>query len=199
MITSHVLQNRGVSSSVHHCLLLALPAASLQPRVATVLRSANDVRFNLPLSSKIRASKSPAVGENRFRSRNRSQIIVYGRQGIRVSSSASFSSRFTVAVRASMEAAADVKDSTSEEVQKADPIVQYIVLRKDLVETMKWPLGSVISQGCHAAVAAIWLFKDDPVTAEYCSSENLDHMHKVIASGCLSFSLLRNFHLRTGN
>jgi peptidyl-tRNA hydrolase len=92
-----------------------------------------------------------------------------------------------------MEAAAASQDSKSEEeVPKVDPIVQYIVLRKDLVDTMKWPLGSVISQGCHAAVAAVWLFKDDPVTAEYCSSENLDHMHKVIASGeSLSLLLLK--------
>lgn len=67
----------------------------------------------------------------------------------------------------------------NETVQKTDTIVQYIVLRKDLVETMKWPLGSVVSQGCHAAVAAIWLHKDDSVTAQYCGPENLDFMHKV--------------------
>lgn len=65
------------------------------------------------------------------------------------------------------------------EVTKNDPIVQYIVLRKDLVEALKWPLGSVISQGCHAAVAAIILHKDNPSTAEYCGLENLDSMHTV--------------------
>jgi len=69
--------------------------------------------------------------------------------------------------------------TTEETLQKPDPVVQYIVLRKDLVDTMKWPLGSVISQGCHAAVAAIWIHKDDPVTAEYCGTANLDNMHKV--------------------
>ncbi len=40
-------------------------------------------------------------------------------------------------------------------VQQQDFIVQYIVLRKDLVDTLKWPLQSVISQACHAVVAAI--------------------------------------------
>jgi hypothetical protein len=40
-------------------------------------------------------------------------------------------------------------------VQQQDFIVQYIVLRKDLVDTLKWPLGSVISQACHAVVATI--------------------------------------------
>ncbi|KAG0564230.1 hypothetical protein KC19_8G094000 [Ceratodon purpureus] len=182
MITSHVLQNPCVSSNAHHCLLLALPAGSLRPRIATFLSSSNGVlRFSRALSSEISARKSSVVGVSGFRSKRGLESRVYGRQGIRVLSSGIFSSRFSVAVRASMEAvaSADVKDSKSEEVPKVDPIVQYIVLRKDLVETMKWPLGSVISQGCHAAVAAIWLFKDDPVTAEYCSSENLDHMHKV--------------------
>jgi hypothetical protein len=39
--------------------------------------------------------------------------------------------------------------------QQQDFIVQYIVMRKDLVDTLKWPLGSVISQACHAVVAVI--------------------------------------------
>ncbi len=39
--------------------------------------------------------------------------------------------------------------------QQQDFIVQYIVLRKDLVDTLKWLLGSVISQAYHAVVAAI--------------------------------------------
>ncbi|KAF2533094.1 hypothetical protein F2Q70_00031114 [Brassica cretica] len=30
----------------------------------------------------------------------------------------------------------------------------------------------------HASVAAIWLFKDDPVTLQYCDPLNIDSMHK---------------------
>lgn len=193
MVTSHVLQNPCLSSNAQHCLLLALPASSLRPRIATFLSSSNGSHFSPPVVS-AKDWKSPVVGASGFRSRSGSQIRVYPRQGIGVLSSGSFASRFSVAVRVSMEAAAlaDVKDSKPEEVVKVDPIVQYIVLRKDLVDTMKWPLGSVISQGCHAAVAAIWLFKDDPVTAEYCSSENLDNMHKVIASSSHSLWLFWN-------
>ncbi|KAL6985090.1 hypothetical protein U1Q18_018468 [Sarracenia purpurea var. burkii] len=56
-------------------------------------------------------------------------------------------------------------------------VVQYVVLRRDLIET--WPLGSVVTQGCHASVAAIWSHKDDPHTLDYCSPANLDSMHKV--------------------
>ncbi|KAK9052850.1 hypothetical protein SSX86_029480 [Deinandra increscens subsp. villosa] len=62
-------------------------------------------------------------------------------------------------------------DSTS------DVLVQYVVLRRDLIDT--WPLGSVVTQGCHASVAAIWSHKDDPHTMDYCSPANLDSMHKV--------------------
>ncbi|KAJ4707707.1 Peptidyl-tRNA hydrolase II family protein [Melia azedarach] len=58
-----------------------------------------------------------------------------------------------------------------------DVLVQYVVLRRDLIDT--WPLGSVVTQGCHASVSAIWPHKDDPHTIQYCSPENIDSMHKV--------------------
>lgn len=56
---------------------------------------------------------------------------------------------------------------------------QYVVLRRDLWTEMKWPLGSVVAQACHAATAAMWLNRGDEVTAAYLSDDNLDHMHKV--------------------
>ncbi|KAL0709323.1 hypothetical protein Bca4012_016301 [Brassica carinata] len=58
-----------------------------------------------------------------------------------------------------------------------DVVVQYVVLRRDLIDS--WPFGSVVTQGCHASVAAIWSFKDDPVTLQYCDPEHIDSMHKV--------------------
>ncbi|CAN6583489.1 unnamed protein product [Malus baccata var. baccata] len=45
-----------------------------------------------------------------------------------------------------------------------DVLVQYVVLRRDLIDT--WPTGSVVTQ-------------DDPITLQYCSPENMDSMHKV--------------------
>ncbi|OMO86116.1 Peptidyl-tRNA hydrolase, PTH2 [Corchorus capsularis] len=60
---------------------------------------------------------------------------------------------------------------------KDDVLVQYVVLRRDLIDT--WPLGSVVTQGCHASVSAIWAHKDDPHTLQYCSPQNIDSMHKV--------------------
>ncbi|KAF5936394.1 hypothetical protein HYC85_027523 [Camellia sinensis] len=56
-------------------------------------------------------------------------------------------------------------------------LVQYVVLRRDLIDT--WPLGSVVTQGCHASVSAIWSHMDDPHTLDYCSPTNLDSMHKA--------------------
>ena len=39
---------------------------------------------------------------------------------------------------------------------KADRIVQYIILRRDLLEPpLSWTLGALIAQGCHASIAAL--------------------------------------------
>lgn len=61
----------------------------------------------------------------------------------------------------------------------AEDLVQYVVLRKDLWDSLKWPLGSIIAQACHATTAALWLSRDSVETSAYCSEETLDHMHKV--------------------
>ncbi|KAL0033917.1 hypothetical protein WJX77_010753 [Trebouxia sp. C0004] len=66
------------------------------------------------------------------------------------------------------------------EIPDAEDLVQYLVLRKDLWNSLKWPLGSIIAQACHASTAALWLNKDSPVTTAYCAAQNLDHMRKVV-------------------
>ncbi|XP_053371308.1 putative peptidyl-tRNA hydrolase PTRHD1 [Clarias gariepinus] len=57
-------------------------------------------------------------------------------------------------------------------------LVQYVVVRSDLINTLSWPLGAVITQACHAATAAIHLHYSDPDTQEYLAE--LDTMHKVV-------------------
>ncbi|GJW68384.1 putative peptidyl-tRNA hydrolase PTRHD1 [Tanacetum coccineum] len=81
--------------------------------------------------------------------------------------------------RHTMASAADTTETPNTGNSEATPdvLVQYVVLRRDLIDT--WPLGSVVTQGCHASVAAIWSHKDDPHTVEYCSPLNIDSMHKV--------------------
>lgn len=58
------------------------------------------------------------------------------------------------------------------------PIVQYVVVRGDLLKELSWPVGAVIAQACHAVTAATHLFRDDPDTQTYLS--NLDNMRKVV-------------------
>eukprot|EP00878_Enallax_costatus_P017004 GHUV01017852.1.p1 GENE.GHUV01017852.1~~GHUV01017852.1.p1 ORF type:complete len:186 (+),score=46.40 GHUV01017852.1:599-1156(+) len=64
--------------------------------------------------------------------------------------------------------------------QDFDPIVQWVVLRRDLWTDIGWSLGPVIAQACHASSAAMFLHMDDPLTQEYIAADNIDHMHKVV-------------------
>uniref|UniRef100_A0A8D8SM13 peptidyl-tRNA hydrolase n=1 Tax=Cacopsylla melanoneura TaxID=428564 RepID=A0A8D8SM13_9HEMI len=57
-------------------------------------------------------------------------------------------------------------------------IVQYILVRGDLISKLEWPLGAVVAQACHASSASIHLFYEDPITQSYL--QDLDNMHKVI-------------------
>ncbi|KAJ8985341.1 hypothetical protein NQ317_008372 [Molorchus minor] len=57
-------------------------------------------------------------------------------------------------------------------------IVQYVVVRGDLLKELKWPAGAVIAQACHAVTAVTHLFHDDEVTQKYL--KDLDNMHKVV-------------------
>ncbi|KAK2856023.1 hypothetical protein Q5P01_004758 [Channa striata] len=57
-------------------------------------------------------------------------------------------------------------------------LVQYVVVRSDLVHQLSWPLGAVITQACHAATAAVHLRYSDPDTQRYLAE--LDSMHKVV-------------------
>ncbi|KAA8495328.1 putative peptidyl-tRNA hydrolase PTRHD1 [Porphyridium purpureum] len=48
-----------------------------------------------------------------------------------------------------------------------DPLIQYVVVRRDLLsEPHNWPTGSVISQGIHAAVAAVSHFEAQAYLAQ---------------------------------
>lgn len=55
---------------------------------------------------------------------------------------------------------------------------QYIVLRRDLVMNMGWPVGAVVAQGAHASTAAIASSLTDVKTSEYL--KDLGNMHKVV-------------------
>ncbi len=61
----------------------------------------------------------------------------------------------------------------------AEELIQYVVLRKDLWAELKWPLGSIVAQACHASTAALWLSRDTENTVTYTAPGNFDNMHKV--------------------
>lgn len=63
-------------------------------------------------------------------------------------------------------------------LKMSNGIVQYIVVRKDLITDLQWPFGAVVAQACHAVTAVTHLFHDDPDTQKYL--EDLDNMHKVV-------------------
>ncbi|GER34388.1 peptidyl-tRNA hydrolase II family protein [Striga asiatica] len=67
-------------------------------------------------------------------------------------------------IRSRMQSSAAAQGTDS---SATDTLMQYVVLRRDLIDS--WPLGSLVTQGCHASVAAIWTNKDDPDTLRYCS------------------------------
>lgn len=74
---------------------------------------------------------------------------------------------------------AAASDAAETSAPKEDVTLQYVILRRDLWAELDWPLGSVVAQACHAATAALWLSRDDPVAQAYCAPDNLEHMHKV--------------------
>ena len=47
------------------------------------------------------------------------------------------------------------EQSTTTTEKKKDVIVQYLIVRRDLLDEQKWPVGSVIGQACHASVAGM--------------------------------------------
>lgn len=60
----------------------------------------------------------------------------------------------------------------------ASNLIQYVVVRKDLITSLKWPLGAVIAQACHACTAVMYTYHDDPTAKQY--TEDLDRMHKCV-------------------
>jgi len=60
----------------------------------------------------------------------------------------------------------------------ATTLVQYVAIRRDLLKVLKWPVGAVITQACHACSAVVHIFHDDENTQAYLA--DIDRMHKII-------------------
>ncbi|XP_044580921.1 putative peptidyl-tRNA hydrolase PTRHD1 isoform X3 [Cotesia glomerata] len=68
--------------------------------------------------------------------------------------------------------------NTGHNASEVPLIVQYVVIRGDLLKTMGWPVGAVIAQACHASTAVTHMFYNDPHTQKYLA--DLDNMHKIV-------------------
>lgn len=88
------------------------------------------------------------------------------------------------------------KDSAAQQVE--EPLVQYVVVRRDLMN--EWPTGSVIAQAVHASVAAVWKTKSSDNTRAYCEQRGneapepgqvSDQMHTVVLEAKNEPSLLK--------
>ncbi|KAJ2852477.1 hypothetical protein J3B02_003469 [Coemansia erecta] len=65
----------------------------------------------------------------------------------------------------------------------------FIVMRKDLQKVLNWPLGSIVTQGCHATTAVMWKYRDDERVKAY--TADLESMHKVALETKNEASLLK--------
>ena len=68
--------------------------------------------------------------------------------------------------------------TASADAPSDDGLVQFVVVRRDLLKTLEWPVGSVIAQACHACTAVAWEHRADPYVGAYLA--NTDSMHKVV-------------------
>ena len=57
-------------------------------------------------------------------------------------------------------------------------LVQYVIVRRDLIDSLKWSVGAVIAQACHACTAIVHMSYEDEHTQLYL--HKLDSMHKVV-------------------
>lgn len=57
-------------------------------------------------------------------------------------------------------------------------IVQYVIVNKEVITKLNWPLGAVIAQCCHATTAVNHIFKEDTEVKTYFG--DIDSMHKVV-------------------
>jgi len=82
-------------------------------------------------------------------------------------------------------------------------LVQYIVMRQDLIKSKSWSVGGLIANGSHACIAAISLYLTDPDVQSYLrsavSSDPRDQMHKVVLAAKDEMELKRTADLLESN
>lgn len=65
-------------------------------------------------------------------------------------------------------------------------IVQYVIVNKEIITKLGWPLGAVIAQCCHATTAVGHLFREDSEVKTYFA--DVDNMHKVVLEVTIQYT-----------
>lgn len=60
---------------------------------------------------------------------------------------------------------------------KVGALTMQIIIRRDLLDVEKWPVGPLIAQGSHAATAIMHLQRENPAMKDY--TADWKHMRKV--------------------
>lgn len=68
--------------------------------------------------------------------------------------------------------------TTYQKEKMSNSIVQYVLLRSDLLKELGWSIGALVAQACHASTAVLHLYREDENTIKYLN--DLDNMHKVV-------------------
>lgn len=71
----------------------------------------------------------------------------------------------------------------------SNTLVQYVLLRSDLLKDLGWSIGALVAQACHASTAVLHIFKEDEHTIQYLN--NLDNMHKVVLEVSIALHLYK--------
>lgn len=74
-----------------------------------------------------------------------------------------------------------------------DPLVMYVIVRRDLITELDWPMGSIITQGIHAAVGAVWRNREESNTLEYCGQDGGVENASNIGSEAMALEQVKNF------
>ena len=73
--------------------------------------------------------------------------------------------------------------SPKQQQQQDDTIIQYIVIRKDLMDPpYSYAIGSIVSQGSHSSVAVISesILAQDEITLKYVNPNASSQMHTIV-------------------
>ncbi|KAH8080152.1 hypothetical protein HD553DRAFT_345066 [Filobasidium floriforme] len=72
----------------------------------------------------------------------------------------------------------DVANQTAETIRRSSNLTMQVVLRRDLLEKLEWPVGPLMAQAAHAATAVMVKYREHENVKSY--EQDLDNMRKAV-------------------